>query len=157
MAQWPHDPRNPIVSCNFCAARLEGPTQIAAHFCDGLRAWRRDFPKSERSTVSSVAATPEPPPVPNSGPAPFALMITGSANQPLVTITRDGRLEYGEGYDPDAAARIFWEALAANDCRGAELLRLRTALEAVVAWCRKAEWPDSHPCISIPLKALRRP
>lgn len=29
-----------------------------------------------------------------------------------VIIRYDGKLEYSEGYDPDAAARIFWEALA---------------------------------------------
>ena len=29
----------------------------------------------------------------------------------LVTLRPDGTLVYGDGYDPDAAARIFWEAL----------------------------------------------
>lgn len=30
----------------------------------------------------------------------------------LVNILPDGTLEYGETYDPDEAARVFWEALA---------------------------------------------
>ena len=33
-------------------------------------------------------------------------------NKPLVTIRNDGVLIYGEGYEPDAAARTFWEAMA---------------------------------------------
>lgn len=28
-----------------------------------------------------------------------------------VSIRNDGKLEYSEGYDPDEAARIFWESL----------------------------------------------
>ncbi|WP_097865874.1 hypothetical protein [Streptomyces sp. rh34] len=33
------------------------------------------------------------------------------ANGPLVTIHPDGRLEYGPGYEPDEAARLFWDAM----------------------------------------------
>lgn len=36
----------------------------------------------------------------------------GGPNKPLVTIRNDGVLIYGEGYEPDAAARTFWEAMA---------------------------------------------
>jgi hypothetical protein len=32
--------------------------------------------------------------------------------KPLITIRNDGVLIYGEGYEPDAAARAFWEAMA---------------------------------------------
>jgi hypothetical protein len=35
-----------------------------------------------------------------------------SFSKPLVTIRNDGVLIYGEGYEPDAAARTFWEAMA---------------------------------------------
>ncbi|MER7815635.1 hypothetical protein [Streptomyces sp. NPDC096153] len=31
--------------------------------------------------------------------------------QPLVTVHFDGRLEFGSEYEPDAAARLFWEAI----------------------------------------------
>lgn len=31
---------------------------------------------------------------------------------PLVSVFNDGTMEYGPGYQPDAAARAFWEALA---------------------------------------------
>jgi len=30
----------------------------------------------------------------------------------LVKVWPDGRIEYGEGYDPDEAAKAFWEAMA---------------------------------------------
>ena len=32
-------------------------------------------------------------------------------DEPLVRIFFDGRLEYGEGYDPDEAAHAFWSAM----------------------------------------------
>jgi hypothetical protein len=32
----------------------------------------------------------------------------------LVKLWPDGRLEYGEGYDPDEAAKVFWEAIASH-------------------------------------------
>lgn len=42
---------------------------------------------------------------------PQTISIQGSQG-PLVTIhLHDGRLEYGPGYTPDEAARLFWEAL----------------------------------------------
>jgi hypothetical protein len=31
--------------------------------------------------------------------------------RPLVTIHPDGRVELGEGYEPDEAARAFWDAV----------------------------------------------
>lgn len=39
-----------------------------------------------------------------------SVTIPGVAG-PLVTIHADGRLEYGPGYEPDEAARRFWEAM----------------------------------------------
>lgn len=44
-----------------------------------------------------------------------APLITIAPNgKMLVRIHADGSLEYGEDYDPDKAAKVFWEALAAN-------------------------------------------
>lgn len=34
-----------------------------------------------------------------------------SNNRTIVTLTSQGELVYGEGYTPDEAARVFWEAL----------------------------------------------
>ncbi|MET9055250.1 hypothetical protein ABZW50_29295 [Streptomyces bacillaris] len=39
-----------------------------------------------------------------------SITIPGT-NGPLVTIHPDGRLEYGPGYEPDEAARLFWDAM----------------------------------------------
>lgn len=39
-----------------------------------------------------------------------SITIPGTAG-PLVTIRPDGRLEYGPGYEPDEAARLFWDAM----------------------------------------------
>jgi hypothetical protein len=44
-------------------------------------------------------------------PAPPTIVIQGADRQPLVSIHPDGTLEYGPGYEPDAAARTFWDAL----------------------------------------------
>ena len=41
---------------------------------------------------------------------PPTITIAGD-DGPLVTIHPDGHLEYGPGYDPDEAARRFWDAL----------------------------------------------
>jgi hypothetical protein len=40
------------------------------------------------------------------------LTIFGEGNRMLVDIGQDGALTFGEGYDPDEAARRFWEAMA---------------------------------------------
>lgn len=40
------------------------------------------------------------------------LVIADDDGNPLVSVHSDGSLTYGEGYDPDEAARIFWNALA---------------------------------------------
>lgn len=44
----------------------------------------------------------DPPPI-------FA--IRGANGQTTVTVHHDGRLEYGPDYQPDEAARLFWEAV----------------------------------------------
>lgn len=38
--------------------------------------------------------------------------VIGTKNQLLVVIHADGTMEYGQGYDPDGAAMVFWEAMA---------------------------------------------
>jgi hypothetical protein len=43
---------------------------------------------------------------------PCVLSICGTGGELLVKIHLDGRLEYGETYTPDVAARTFWNALA---------------------------------------------
>lgn len=48
-----------------------------------------------------VADTPRPP----------VITINGDHGL-LVAIHPDGHLEYGEGYEPDEAARRFWDGLA---------------------------------------------
>lgn len=39
------------------------------------------------------------------------LVIHGEDDRPLVTVEHDGTVVYGAGYEPDAAARVFWEAM----------------------------------------------
>jgi hypothetical protein len=39
------------------------------------------------------------------------LSIMRPDGSPMVAINRDGSMEYGEGYDPDEAAREFWAAM----------------------------------------------
>jgi hypothetical protein len=40
------------------------------------------------------------------------LVINDEQGNPMVTIERDRTLTYGENYDPDKAARIFWDSFA---------------------------------------------
>lgn len=42
---------------------------------------------------------------------PPIITITGEGGTPLVSIHPDGHLEYGPTYEPDAAARTFWDAV----------------------------------------------
>jgi hypothetical protein len=44
--------------------------------------------------------------------APDILRICMPAGKMLARIKADGEVEYGEGYEPNEAARIFWAALA---------------------------------------------
>jgi hypothetical protein len=39
------------------------------------------------------------------------LSVPASNGRPLVTIHPDGRLEFGEDYQPDEAAQVFWAAV----------------------------------------------
>lgn len=45
-------------------------------------------------------------------PSGALLVVNGKDGRPLVTIERDRSLAFGERYEPDEAARIFWEAMA---------------------------------------------
>ncbi|THA22757.1 hypothetical protein E6R18_32950 [Streptomyces sp. A1277] len=59
---------------------------------------------------------------------------------PLVTIHPDGRLEYGPGYDPDKAARTFWEAMGRHATPEKQFGRpLARAIDAELARGREAE------------------
>lgn len=44
-------------------------------------------------------------------PSPPDITIIGEGGQPLVTIHPTGELDYGPDYEPDEAARVFWDAL----------------------------------------------
>jgi hypothetical protein len=44
-----------------------------------------------------------------SPPPTFEIRVADG--QPTVTVHHDGRLEYGPGYQPDEAARLFWQAV----------------------------------------------
>ena len=54
----------------------------------------------------------------------FALVIW-RWDKPMVTLRWDGTLEYGAEYTPDAASRIFWEAVASSIPYVEEINRLR--------------------------------
>jgi len=47
--------------------------------------------------------------VPNPAPSDIVIKTGGKM---LVRISKDGELEYGEDYTPDAAAKAFWSAIA---------------------------------------------
>lgn len=53
-----------------------------------------------------------------SDPVPPTITIQGISGDPLVTIYPNGTLEFGEGYDPDEAARRFWDALRTHIALG---------------------------------------
>lgn len=38
--------------------------------------------------------------------------IAENFEPPMVTLRSDGKVEYGPGYEPDKAARTFWEAMS---------------------------------------------
>ncbi|MFK0159175.1 hypothetical protein ACIQVK_44780 [Streptomyces sp. NPDC090493] len=41
----------------------------------------------------------------------YTIRIPDEDGRPLVTIHPNGRVELGEGYEPDEAARAFWDAV----------------------------------------------
>jgi hypothetical protein len=48
----------------------------------------------------------------NLTPWPVSFILPDAGGQPMVTISlNDGSIEYGPTYDPDAAARVFWDAM----------------------------------------------
>lgn len=77
-------------------------------------------------------------------PGAPTLTIVGSDGSALVTIRRDtGEIEYGEGYEPDDAARVFWDAFSTLPT---ENERLREALRDACERLRRRganEWADS--------------
>lgn len=60
---------------------------------------RDGIPSLEDITISAAQALPS------------LITISNTVNKPIVTIRPDGRLEFGEDYQPDEAARVFWEAV----------------------------------------------
>lgn len=44
----------------------------------------------------------------------FTLMICGKDGHMIVGIKPDGQIDYGPGYDPDEAAKAFWQAMVRN-------------------------------------------
>lgn len=57
-------------------------------------------------------AFPAPPSVRLADPNGSLLQINRQGtDEPLVRIFFDGRMEYGEGYEPDKAAHAFWSAM----------------------------------------------
>ncbi|MFJ4988773.1 hypothetical protein ACIP9H_33855 [Streptomyces sp. NPDC088732] len=44
-------------------------------------------------------------------PPPPTISIRGTDGQPLISVHPDGRHEFGENYEPDDAAKGFWEAV----------------------------------------------
>ena len=64
---------------------------------------------------------------------PGELVIGTSMDNILVTIAKDGTLTYGPGYTPDAAAKMFWEALAKRRDDYEERLVFITHIEKLMA------------------------
>lgn len=60
------------------------------------------------------------------------VVLGTSKEQILVTLKPDGTLEYGSGYTPDAAAQVFWEAMARGRLKMEERLLLMQHMEAVL-------------------------
>lgn len=63
------------------------------------------------------------------------LVIQDQSNNHVVTIHFDGRLEFGEGYMPDEAVRIFWESLAFQRKRENTNTKITQALD----WARSIQ------------------
>jgi len=45
---------------------------------------------------------------------PEILTIYASGGRSMAKIHPDGSIEFGEGFEPNEAARIFWDAVIAN-------------------------------------------
>lgn len=80
------------------------------------------------------------------------LVITNDQGQEMVRIGRDFALTYGDAYDPDEAARIFWDAftrqaheprvagedgLAAHLRASEALVKIEDALDAAGCRCHR--------------------
>lgn len=64
-------------------------------------------------------------------------------NKPMVTISPDGTIEFGEDYQPDEAARLFWEAVQ----RLQPTLEQQTGIRQVKAKLRAGAFRDGADCI----------
>ena len=58
-----------------------------------------------------ATSTAEPSVIAASNVQHSLISIPNTVNKSVVTIHPDGRLEFGEGYEPDEAARTFWDAV----------------------------------------------
>ncbi len=45
-------------------------------------------------------------------PKQFIMQVKDSNGKILVQLFSDGKIDYGEDYDPDITAKIFWEAIS---------------------------------------------
>jgi hypothetical protein len=66
------------------------------------------------------------------------IIIPSEDGSPLVTIRPDGRIEFGPAYEPDTAARAFWDALQ----HFAPTLDQRTGIRDVEAKLRAGAFRD---------------
>lgn len=64
---------------------------------------------------------------------PTSDLVIGTARGVLVRIKPDGSLEYGLEYEPDEAARVFWEAMARQRAKQDEQRLVSQHVEALVA------------------------
>lgn len=67
---------------------------------------------------------------------PPLISIMRADQNPLVTIHTDGRMEFGPDYEPDEAARVFWDAvhrLTPVPTDAVDNLRHAQQLEAAIA------------------------
>lgn len=91
---------------------------------DRFRVWCNlvDMAESENKAPDWVKALP-----------PTSDLVIGTAHGVLVRIKPDGRLEYGAEYEPDEAARLFWQAMARQREHYEEQRLISQHVEAVVA------------------------
>lgn len=66
-------------------------------------------------------------------------LVIGTGRAILVRIKPNGALEYGPGYSPDAAARVFWETVARHREGYEEQRLISQHVEALVARLGEAE------------------
>ena len=75
--------------------------------------------------------------------SPFAFTIQNHDGKMMVSVGYDGTLTYGDSYTPDAAAKIFWEAIGHT----APMKRIRE-LEAALKPFTETDYTGSPPQIT---------